>query len=85
MTARSWTLVGALWLLSLAGAVGAVTYAQAPQPAPMPPGMISGADIGFFVEDQKGAVAFGRLMVRVDGQWREAAGSNRRGFVVPIK
>ena len=83
MTIRAWTLVALLWLVSLA-AVGSITYAQSPQPAPISPNMITGTDLGFIVEQQKGDVAFGQLMVRVDGQWRRAAGSPRRGYVVPL-
>ena len=84
MTIRAWTLVGVLWLVSLA-AVGSITYAQSPQPAPAPPNMMTGTDLGFVVEHQKGGIAFGQLMVRVDGQWRRAAGSPRaRGYVVPL-
>jgi hypothetical protein len=83
MTIRVWTLVGVLWLVSLA-AVGSITYAQSPQPAPALPNMMTGTDLGFVVEQQKGGIAFGQLMVRVDGQWRRAVGSARRGYVVPL-
>jgi hypothetical protein len=83
MTIRAWTIVGVLWLVSLA-AVGSITYAQSPQPAPFPPNMITGTDLGFVVEQQKGGMVFGQLMVRVDGQWRRAIGSSRRGYVVPL-
>ena len=83
MTIRGWIIVGVLWLVSLA-AVGSITYAQAPQPAPLPPNMITGTDLGFIVEQQKGGIAFGQLMVRVNGQWRRAAGSARQGYVVPL-
>ena len=83
MTVRAWTIVAVLWLVSLA-AVGSITYAQSPQPAPAPPNMITGTDLGFVVEHQKGGIAFGQLMVRVDGQWRRAVGSARRGYVVPL-
>jgi hypothetical protein len=65
-------------------AVGSITSAQALQPAPAPPNMITGPDLGFVVEHQKGGIAFGQLMVRVDGQWRRAVGSARRGYVVPL-
>lgn len=82
MTIRAWTFLGVLWLVSLV-AVGSITYAQSLQPAPAPPNMITGPDLGFVVEHQKGGIAFGQLIVRVDGQWRRAAGS-ARGHVVPL-
>jgi hypothetical protein len=46
--------------------------------------MITGTELGFVVEHQKAGIAFGQLMVRVDGQWRRAAGSARRGYIVPL-
>jgi hypothetical protein len=69
------------WVVSLCAA-GLWAYAQAPQPAPSqrippPPGqdeparVISGNDLGFRVEDVKNNRLVGRLVVRVNGQWRE--------------
>jgi hypothetical protein len=43
------------------------------QPAPPPAAqVISGADLGFRLEQSKGKTAIGTLMVRVNGQWLEA-------------
>src|SRR5262245_3537600 len=39
---------------------------------PQEPQVISGADIGFRLEQSKGKAAIGTLMVRVNGQWLEA-------------
>lgn len=74
-------IVAAVWLVSL-GAVGSLTYAQAPL-KPVIPNMITGTDLGFVIEQQKGGLVFGQLMVRVDGQWRPVGGGGRGG-VVPL-
>ena len=60
-------------------AVGAWGFAQAPQQSPI---VISGNDLGFQIESQRGSTAIGKLVVRVDGKWVEAqfsAGVNRLG------
>jgi hypothetical protein len=79
MTLRKSLLVGVVWLLSLI-AVATLTYAQAPR---VPGNMLTGNDLGFIVEEQKGGLVFGRLMVRVDGEWRPVGGA-RRGHIVPL-
>ena len=68
-----------LTLVGLLGAVGAWASAQTPQQAPM---VISGNDLGFQIESQRGGTPIGKLVVRVDGKWVEvqfAAGPNRLG------
>lgn len=66
MTVRSYMVA----LVALVLAVLSVwASAQAPQQAPI---IISGSDIGFQVESQRGGVPVGRLVVRVDGRWVEA-------------
>jgi hypothetical protein len=57
--------------------VGAWTFAQAPQQAPV---LISGNDLGFQIEGRRGSTPVGKLVVRIDGKWVEAqfsAGPNR--------
>lgn len=66
-----------LVILCLAGgtflAGSAWGYAQR---AIMPPGLqplvLSGADIGFKVQRQKGDAAVGELVVRINGEWKRA-------------
>ena len=66
MTLRAWRVA----LVVLVSAVlGAWASAQAPQQAPV---IISGSDIGFQVESQRGGIPVGRLVVRVEGRWVEA-------------
>ncbi len=66
-------IVIALWLLSLV-AVGTLAHAQEFQNPPLgaAPGVFSGADIGFQASETDGKVVIGKLVVRVNGQWREA-------------
>jgi hypothetical protein len=66
MTVRAWNV--ALVALGLA-VLGVWASAQAPQQTPV---IISGTDIGFQVESQRGGIPVGRLVVRVDGRWVEA-------------
>ena len=49
-----------------------------------PPTIVSGADIGFRVEGAKNGVAFGRLVVRVNGEWLDAQFANNMR-VIPIR
>ena len=57
-----------------AGAAGAVVVHGQPaiQPVPVPPAVLSGGDIGFRMTARKGATPVGQLVVKVDGEWREA-------------
>lgn len=64
MTVRSYIVLVALALAVL----GVWASAQAPQQAPV---VISGSDIGFQVESQRGGTPVGKLVVRVDGRWVE--------------
>jgi hypothetical protein len=59
-------------LLLVLVASGTWVLAQAVQPKPVVPNVISGNDIGFRMEGQKGARPIGRLVVRINGQWVEA-------------
>jgi hypothetical protein len=58
----------AMWVLSLV-AVGVVTAQVATQP--VPPKVLSGADLGFEVTgiDHKDGAAVGRLVVKVNDKW----------------
>jgi hypothetical protein len=58
-------------LIAVATAAAVLMHAQARQSLPTAP-IISGADIGFRVESQRGDVRYGTLMIRVDGKWIEA-------------
>jgi len=42
---------------------------QAAQPVPVPPTILSGANIGFRVQSRNGETPVGTLVVRVDGKW----------------
>jgi hypothetical protein len=33
--------------------------------------VLSGPDVGFRIEERRGEAVYGRLVVRIDGQWRE--------------
>ena len=62
----------ALTLLVLAaGLAGAALAQTAIQPVPVPPAVLSGADIGFRMTARKGTTPVGQLVVKVDGEWRE--------------
>jgi len=43
------------------------------QPGALAPVVLSGSDLGFRVESQKGDTAFGTFVVRINGQWVTAA------------
>ena len=62
MTVRVWMV--ALVVLVLA-VLSVWLSAQAAEQTPV----ISGSDIGFQVESQRGGIPVGRLVVRVDGRW----------------
>lgn len=51
---------------------GAWTYAQSVAIQPVTPTVLSGADVGFRVEGNRGGMPVGTLVVKVNGQWVEA-------------
>jgi hypothetical protein len=59
-----------LWSLSL---VVAVTIAMAQAVPPMAPIIVSGNDVGFRIEGQRGLMPVGKIVVRIEGQWVDAA------------
>ena len=69
------TLVTRLFALALAALLGAVAwgYAQSrPSPPTDLPFIVSGQDLGFQIVGTRKGKPTGRLMVRVDGEWKEA-------------
>ncbi|MBI3403631.1 MAG: hypothetical protein HY048_19635 [Acidobacteria bacterium] len=72
MTLRIRIVVAAVWIGSLA-LVGSLASAQARRAEPA--AVISGADIGFRPEGWQGKARTGTWLVRIDGQWVEAAGA----------
>ena len=58
--------------------LGMYVWAQAPV---QPPGIVSGADIGFRVHRTLRGRAVGSLMVRVDGKWIEAWVTSEGGLI----
>jgi hypothetical protein len=65
--------LGVVVLVAL-GLVGGSAWASAQlyQPEPVdPPVVLSGPDVGFRIEERRGEAVYGRLVVRIDGQWRE--------------
>jgi hypothetical protein len=60
-----------VWVLSLA-IVGAIVSAQTRRE---PGDVISGSDIGFRPEGWRGTARTGTWVVRINGQWVEAAGT----------
>jgi hypothetical protein len=72
---RTLTIVALVSAGAAAGAAGAVVaHSQAAiQPVPVaPPVILSGPDVGFRMTARKGATPVGQLIVKVDGEWREA-------------
>lgn len=68
-------------IVAVLGSLLAVLVAWIAAQAPTPT-VISGGDIGFRVESQRGGVPVGRLVIRVDGNWIEpeiALGVRRLG------
>jgi hypothetical protein len=74
----------ALVVLALIVGCGIYGWAQVVPAPSVPPGVVSGADIGFRVERTEGNTAVGRLMVRVNGKWVEAQFANP-GKVSPVQ
>jgi hypothetical protein len=64
--------VSVVTLLIVAGSAGwALAQALAVTPVD-PPIVLSGSDIGFRVEARDGQALYGKLVVRIDGEWVEA-------------
>jgi hypothetical protein len=71
MSLRTRLIVAAVFSGGLFGGWASAQTFKAPQPLDSPV-VLSGPDVGFRVEGKRGTAAVGRLMVRIDGQWREA-------------
>ena len=56
------------WALSLI-IVGAFAHAQTPAQRGATPTIISGSDLGFRVERQRGDHVYGTFLVRINGEW----------------
>ena len=74
----------ALVVLALVVGFGIYGWAQVVPAPSIPPGVLTGADIGFRVESTEPNRAVGRLMVRVNGRWGEAQFANP-GKVFPLQ
>jgi len=59
-----WTLVAVLLTMAATW-----TYTQAIGVNPVTPTVLSGGDIGFRVEGDRGGTPIGTLVVKIDGQW----------------
>ena len=76
--ARRWKLA-LVWLVSLvvvAVATSALTWAQTTGEGRI----ISGSDLGFRVESERGGVPTGRFVVRINGRWvdvKESVGASK--------
>lgn len=66
---RHLLIAGAITGASLGGV--AWGYSQAVAAQPVSPVVLSGADIGFRMTGRKGDTPVGRLVVRVNGDWKE--------------
>lgn len=71
MPTRLIVLISFLWIVSL---VGVATVVAQVATQPVPPKVLSGADVGFRVEgiDHKNGAVVGHLVVNVNGKWVEA-------------
>jgi hypothetical protein len=76
----------ALAVLALVVGFGIYGWAQVVPAPSVPPGVLTGADIGFRVENTEPNRVVGRLMVRLNGRWVEAQFANpRRVFPLQAK
>jgi hypothetical protein len=72
MSFRSTAALVVVWTLSMIAAAKIAT-AQAPEMVPSAiPIVVSGNDLGFRIDGQRGQTPVGRIVVRIDGQWVEA-------------
>ncbi|MGB7219756.1 MAG: hypothetical protein WBD07_13240 [Vicinamibacterales bacterium] len=67
MTARTRIAVVGALLLALIGGWASAQILTVREPV-----VLSGGDIGFQVDSQRGGVPVGKIVVRVDGKWVEA-------------
>ena len=65
-------LVGALFATLLVVIAAAWLTAQVVAVRPVPPKVMTGADVGFRVEGIRGSTPVGVIVVRVNGEWVEA-------------
>lgn len=73
MSIRSRVGLVVLWGFSLAAAA-TIARAQAREPIPLEnPTIVSGNDVGFRIESHRGQTPVGKIVVRIQGQWVEAA------------
>lgn len=52
-------------------ATAAWAHSQSAATRPVPPVVLSGADIGFRMTGRRGDTPVGNLVVRVDGEWKK--------------
>jgi hypothetical protein len=65
-------LRGVFLVFLLVIAASAWASAQLYQSEPIdPPVLLSGPDVGFRIESRRGGDVYGRLVVRIDGEWVE--------------
>jgi hypothetical protein len=71
MSKRMLVVLAFLWIVSL---IGVATVVAQVATQPVPPKVLSGADIGFRVEsiDHKSGAVVGHIVVNVNGKWVEA-------------
>lgn len=70
MPTQSGRLIAAL-VVFVALLTAAWTYAQSVAVQPVTPTVLSGADLGFRVEGNRGGTPVGTLVVKVSGHWVE--------------
>jgi hypothetical protein len=71
MTRSTRLIAAAVWSGAFIGGWASAQTFQSSQPID-PPVVLSGSDIGFRVAARRGSTAVGHLVVRIDGQWRDA-------------
>jgi hypothetical protein len=62
-----------------------VATAQVIAVKPVPPRVMTGADVGFRVEGLRGNTPVGRIVVRVNGEWVEAEVATIKPLPVPTR
>jgi hypothetical protein len=72
MSFRTVVVLVVLWALSIVAAA-TIAMAQAPEAVPsVTPIVVSGNDLGFRIDGQRGQTPVGKIVVRIDEQWVEA-------------